>query len=1146
MAARKEKIGIGMQIRPEIDPKAVAEVIRDAQALQKRLSSMKMDWKSLSKQARANISEIQNMSSAAEQFAKKLGKGAQESFKKLKTLGDQLEEATDKAAAVKQAYGDQKDPKVKEALGEELGSLSKTISGLNKQITDQQKTSKKYGSELKNVLGSQIKFRQSLESAASYTGKNFSKDITASLSNLGKGPGGIRAFLGDVAGATGKAAGGGVARGAIAEQDAGTGEAMQSIAKAVPALTAAVAVLAAFWEILKKASQHMTKLNKELLDGGGFARELTVKTVDYRKSVDDLRDASIAAADDLLAIGGTSSTASKAIGAFSKETTGSLQRTEETLKRLGGGDLKQGVAEFAKVSFVYGKALGMEADEVGTMMGKFVSEAGYGADQVQDLMGNVVKAAATANMPLTKFMDIFKSVIPDVELYKNRLEELTGVIKVLSKTMSAKDVKDFTEAFAKGFGGTDFKQRLKTVLISGTEFVSKVLDKDFTSKARAIAEQFKEYGGNEDEVIQAMRGGEKTMAALMAKYQGVASQQGKELNATAVGDAMKLAGYEGARQKGGALNMATAMSGAGMGATYRILKQQSQAFTQGFDGLSEHVIKQTGITEQQYQAMRSFSQSMEVYQAQIQKFGKTQSKSLNDSLKKVLARRGETNLMKATEEDIIDAAADSNKFDKQDLSQQKDIKQVTVDMYNVTTSLDEKIDNVIGYLLEKVYEVLDKYILTTLNDLYDYLSMGKSGNTLGMTQKRVDKSLLTQDDTKEMSDDAKKRLNDVHDQIAKTAADGTQGVDWIGKMKDSFSVDDLRGISGSYGEYAKSQALKQGKSEDEAEKIAQTVSAQMSSGVMDNDVNKALWALKDTPGDWKDAFTVLNSMVGKEKLRIEKQKQGRRGGTETVADKLAREDAEKKKKESDDRVDLSGEIEKLTDVQSDAAAAAGANQPVRMGTTTVEHVRPGAGPAGTPGATDPVTAASADQQQATKESGEDITQSVATTTDAIGDLHDKINKGIPLDKTYTNNVLKNVIKEATLASFRKALLEFSVIEAKIKSQDEFAKALAASGGDVIEAGVNMQGLYGATDQDSLNKIVEAAKGSKLSGGPIPDTGMYKLHRGEYVVPALPASTARGGGGGTNITHININGTSLTQQQLQSAVVQAMDQVARRS
>jgi hypothetical protein len=73
-------------------------------------------------------------------------------------------------------------------------------------------------------------------------------------------------------------------------------------------------------------------------------------------------------------------------------------------------------------------------------------------------------------------------------------------------------------------------------------------------------------------------------------------------------------------------------------------------------------------------------------------------------------------------------------------------------------------------------------------------------------------------------------------------------------------------------------------------------------------------------------------------------------------------------------------------------------------------------------------------------------------------------------------------------------------------------------------------------------------GSMQTGGPIPDTGLYKLHRGEYVVPSVAVGNNNpggGGGGGVVNATVNINGSNLSQQQLESAVFGAMDKIARR-
>jgi hypothetical protein len=82
------------------------------------------------------------------------------------------------------------------------------------------------------------------------------------------------------------------------------------------------------------------------------------------------------------------------------------------------------------------------------------------------------------------------------------------------------------------------------------------------------------------------------------------------------------------------------------------------------------------------------------------------------------------------------------------------------------------------------------------------------------------------------------------------------------------------------------------------------------------------------------------------------------------------------------------------------------------------------------------------------------------------------------------------------------------------------------------------------NQEVWDAAIDTLKGSRLSGGPIPDTGYYKLHRGEYVVPALPAATQKSSSGPTTV-YMTVNGSGLNQQQLEGAIFSAMDKHARK-
>jgi hypothetical protein len=211
-------------------------------------------------------------------------------------------------------------------------------------------------------------------------------------------------------------------------------------------------------------------------------------------------------------------------------------------------------------------------------------------------------------------------------------------------------------------------------------------------------------------------------------------------------------------------------------------------------------------------------------------------------------------------------------------------------------------------------------------------------------------------------------------------------------------------------------------------------------------------------------------------------------------------------------------------------------------------------------------AAAADTAEKHTEAVQEGTAVVGEVEGAVDDVYKGVEdvagilkKGIKFENSWMGSKYKNFLKGTTYDAFQQALLESLILQAKLDtgkiSKDDFA----TYGTRMLEEG---KGLYSAAETEGGGQKWADRKTAmdadwnkkhppgKQLGGPIPDTGMYKLHQGEYVLPAAEAAAKRrgasgGGTGGGVVANITINGTNLSQQQLQGAVLQAMDSVARR-
>lgn len=1100
-----EKVKVELPVVPTIDKKAVRNVTRQIQNLEKELGPIKVSFSEFSKIASSSINVLNNVASAAEAMGKKVEKAA-------KTISSSSGKSRGRKTGPAR--------KTKETPAPAHDDGTESATRFNDALDDLSKHTKKQTDIAKKAAKAQYDYAKSLKVRRVERIEGF-KEIAQAIPGLvtkggfggavkggargfskaaGVGPGGVPTTAAKnlhqhhqamQSGSSGGSGGGGMGM-------------LSGLMKAGPVLAAAAGSIAAIFQIIKLASASQTKVNKALVEGVGFANDFGMSSVQYKSTVDDLRNAVQDASYSMLKFGGNSEKTAKILNSFAKESTGSLGQVKRELTSLGDGDLKDGVTELATSAMAYGKALNMEGEEVASMMGKFTTELGVSAKGSIDTMENIVRAAAGANMPMTKFMGIFNSVIPDVELYQNRLEELTGTIRLLSKTMSAKDVKNFTDSFTKGFSGTDFRSRLKTVLIAGQDTVSNALDKDFQAKAKTMAAEFRKSDLQVDDgdFVKAMQGGEQTMSALINDLQAQASRQGKQLGGAQVSNAMKLAGYEASRRKGGALNLSTAMSGAGQMATYKILLKQSQAFTTGFDGLSEHVIKQLGISEQQYEALRTMHQTMIVQKDQLKKYGMTNSKAMNTQLREVVKTRKKNMSEKDIEEAMRNATDDELIAASEAANNIKDGNKKVIDLaseqYNVTTDIGDKLDNVIAYLLEQVLRLLQP-LLDYIEKLFDWIVGNSSQKHMTSILEDIKKSQGIQSGTaaEGMLNDAGETIsaalgkNLSPDELAKSFA--KSGILPSGDVlktnqidAEKFGVDQMGLKSADLGNFLNSFQAAQNK----------------------GDTDGMLKALANASGNSEtlgDNLLKLTAEMAKHDLVTDKSMRyeaGRNQFTRPNAKRAAHIDEIKK---ANDEAGVASDIQALGVPGRGPSPAATASSPTANSPT--DHIEN--------------MSESMDKQVDLAEKAHDTQQATQKATEKTAE---SLREGVKYESSFLSGPYQNTLKQATLDSFRQALVEFAVLQQRIQSDSGLQSALAGpQGWNFAQGGFGaVNTVLSSSPGEGVQALNQNGIGGFAAGGSVDYDQLAKVHQGEFVIPRGGALIKSSGSGGPSIGQINVN------------------------
>lgn len=921
---------------------------------------------------------------------------------------------------------------------------------------------------------------------------------------------------------------------AVSGEGSSAARAAQAMSGAMTAFAAAGIVIAGFIKLLMAASDHMTSLNKALLSGNGIANEWGASSKQFTKSVDDMRGAAVGASIPLLRFGANSEDAMKTAGAFAKEATGSIVQTEIALRGMGGGNLQKGMTEFTKNATIYGKALGMEATEVGSLMGKMVGEIGISSENVQKTMGDIVKQAAQSGMPVSKFMNIFHDTIPDLDLFTNRIEELTGVMKLLSKNMDSRAIKGFVGAMGKGFDQVDFKSRLKTFFQVGQGEMTKIMGEDAHRATNAVAAQLKK-SGLAGEFKKAMGGpdAEKAVAALAAKAQTLGVQ------GSTIAEMGKAARYKTLGASKDPLKQTTGMRDMGMMARYETLEKLSQRYGKGFAGLQEHVIKQSGISEQEYKALVDMSMSLGNYTASASKIGRTSSKSINDSLKQGFIDSGKLsgkgsaedqekefeNLMKEMSKNNPEGlkkailSASATQIESAEIGAKEDDKKaatmedLTVASVAATQSLGDQIENILKVILEKIYFVLND-ILKGIGSLYDMLPSWLSGDTKGISTKlgkwSADSKTTLGPDNKKGQEYYQKTNKDLVD----SRAAGVSNDDMYAKYKDL--IDKSFGKDANKGDMLKK--LSGIMSGDKANEFASTAKL----GTADS---KA-YTERTLKGLSKDKMAELLSVLAHDEAK------GMAGQDQKLTDKEMGYGNRKtglnvQTKKQLEVARAQGDIDQRA---TDAYLASGTG--IAVGQAAVQKGS-SSSPASDAAKLAEQTAESTTELAKTQEESAKKTEKIQQDTSSVAEV---VKKGVKLDSTWTNQDFKSAIGEATLASFRTALAEYLVAYIRADNDSELKKTYSTAGAE----GLSLQSLVQQKSAEEMKRAITDAPHAATGAGPV-----WADLRRESIVPNQELRTATKQSSGLNVGNITINVENGDPNAIKNAVYSALGEVARR-
>ena len=1201
--ANEKDLKIRVPVSPEIDKRAVSNLNRDLKNLEKNLGGINISYKNLAKISQMNVGQLKRLSDNAETLGDKLSEAAQKAYKDLGRTTKKISEAEKKAgklARTASEAGGKGDKPGQDKAEKEYKDVTSSLTKLNTKLNQQIKTVHKHRIESDKAFKKQQEHIKRAQSIASLKPADAAKGIASGLSRAltsGKASGvlgglgsaassgvhgiisaKIKSSADDKAAAASSAA---LKKGATPEAAAAAGSdaSAKSMASAGEALGGAAAGmmavgagLALFVKMLMMASDHMTKLNKTLVAGTGLANDFAMTGDAYRQTIDGMRQAAMSSRGALLKFGMDSDKTLQIINAFGKNATGSLGKTSVMLKNMGGDNLGQGMETFAKNAHIYGRALGMDSVEIAGMMGDMVSDIGNTADNAMQTVGNLVKTASTSGMPVQKFMDVFREALPNVDLFTNRLEQLTGTIKLLSKAMSPKDVKDFMSVMNKGFDQMDIQRRTHMALLvdyaGGKGTQSKIMKGSVERGIDAMSDELP------DSLKQAFRDAFKSADPMKAVGDVAAKAVANGAQPAFIGDALDLARTAVSQrkgEKGDVLETATSMRNADALARMETLERVAKSMGKSLSGLGE-VTAAKFVGEDGYKAVLKLNNTMVFYQSMIESQGITHSNSINANLLKLWKQKHVTDKRdeKYFKSDMKALASQPDKTefrnmimsattmkDKEDAAASKPAKtaeDLAAEQYNATTSVGDKLDNVVGYWLEKIFGVVQP-ILNTLDSFFE---------------------AFTSDPERRIQIAAEKQNLDIQMKAAEIATDNQKN--WSTGM-DKSQKDSLSGMSQIIKEAANTKVTAE-----------QTVLDSSGPGnpVEIHQKAKGIWGGVNNPGIMNKLQPIL-SQIGKMSVKSFDNQKGKTGkdgtffrsGDKTVDDTfralLDKHDSKGAQKFAQDYIQTAFVKGDSTRAMNIVSAVGGAlaesgvvinsgdpnasHTPLSLTKEQTELARQDAdfsqeyasgikalgssvgSPSVASGTSSDVTKNAVSNQNDiatavvshadTASDHADTAKEQLTTAvdqyDATSDVLSLLKKGVKFEDSWMSSKLKTMLDKVVLDNVQTALLEYALLT----NPDKVANFVKSQRG--MDPGMSgTSGIMGAV----LGNFLEG----KRSGGYTGDGPAGKpagiVHKGEYVVPKSGALVTSGGGRTVNVGTVNVH----IQTNDPHAVKHAIDEV----
>jgi len=962
-----------------------------------------------------------------------------------------------------------------------VAASAQILKEASENLEEYEERSVKRASELRKELmgygGEEFgkDFTENLEGGmsalASKSGGDFAKSVMGLLKSGGKGLAGISTRMQAKAAITGKEPGMmGKAAGAAG---AGIGKIMGVFSKLGPVIGLVSSAVVGLVKLFIDAQAAAKEFNKEILTGASTAEFLAasggksaIAFANLEDTMKQLRDAAF------------DYTTNTDLGISSKEHaafTNTLAKEGVSLKQITDEAARsnKSVGDFEKTlitsGVVYSRVFGVSLDEIASLQATMQADLGVSLKTATDQFAEINIAMKDSGIAANKFFGIVRNLSSDMGFFNLRMAEAGKLLKLVSKSMNAKQAEKFIQNLSGHFKGQSYADRIRATLVAGKGqkggaiATAKNLEGELQGKIKTLATEAQGKGVNPEGLRKAIAAGGKDLTDFMAAN---AEKMTGAMRSEVI-DASKQSQLVQGGKKGDLFSSARGLKNAGPIAALKQLDSIAGNMFEGkkFNELSgkEHFAMTNlpgGGTEELMDEVDKFRKGVAVSKAEMLNKIKN-DKALSEDEGRLLAQLGLTGKSK---EEISKGVAGADEEDFFN-SMSADQKRIALEGENatdfakkqtgLTDTLISKLERLSEFLMNKYYNI----IVDVYDALTDMPGMGGSSR-----KEQIRQETLSMGGGKQMLD-------------MLTGGRGT-----------------LQGLQASYSK------------ETDPQKQAQLAI----------DVNKQQMAVNEASGKVLKAITGKGGTFGIGTSDAEMaQKAGVKAG---LSEDMNRNFSTwiKKGKTGEEAAKLAG----LSDDQMARVAAEAMKtmdvQALRTVTSWgVTNTGVGATPtASTPGTTQELPPPAPEAQKTAEETAKAAQAQVAATEEQTKVLD---TKGIKLDKPFLKTKIGPQVEESTLSALRTALFEFYVLQHTPLA--DVAEAIKG-GLDPKSAGEKL--VAGMKEQGSAFNAGETVKANAAGGTvmrPAPGEAFASVAPGETIVP-------KGGGAGGITINVNVGGAPL--------------------